>query len=323
MNLDGENSTKFEESRGTRTSADLERKSGGAEEGELNRVKDGLNLLPLDGNEVFSGDRLTVVMVIPTSSLYTSTRLPSQSCASSQSAASIDHGRALHTVRCISLSQTCDQTIGDIYVKGAEKLKEEVKRMLAEVVDPLGGLEMIDDLQTLGVFYHFEDEIKRVLDNIRNDDKWNNKDLHSTALQFRLLRQHGYNIPQEVFNSFRDKFGNFKKSLREDTKGFLSLYEASHLLLEDESILEEARDFTAKHLKEWLKKESIDPNLGMLVSHALELPLHWAMPRMEARWFIDAYGRRLDMNAKLLVFAKLDFNMLQAIQQEDLKHASS
>ncbi|KAF5949295.1 hypothetical protein HYC85_011288 [Camellia sinensis] len=160
-------------------------------------------------------------LVAPTSSLYTSTRLPSQSCASSQSTASIDHGQALRTVRCISLSQTCDQTIvrqtanykppiwdydslqslnskyvGDIYVKGAEKLKEEVKRMLVEVVDPLGGLEMIDDLQRLGVFYHFEDEIKRVLDNIRNDDKWNNEDLHSTALQFRLLRQHGYNIPQ-------------------------------------------------------------------------------------------------------------------------------
>ncbi|KAI7992762.1 hypothetical protein LOK49_LG12G02338 [Camellia lanceoleosa] len=285
-------------------------------------------------------------LVVPTSSLYTSTRIPSQSCASSQSAASIDHGRALRTVRCISLNQTCDQTIvrrtanykppiwdydslqslnskyvGDIYVKGAEKLKEEVKRMLAEVVDPLGGLEMIDDLQRLGVFYHFEDEIKRVLDNIRNDDKWNNEDLHSTALQFRLLRQH-YNIPQEVFNTFRDKFGNFKKSLCEDTKGLLSLYEASYLLMEDESILEEARDFTAKHLKEWLKKESIDPNLGMLVSHALELPLHWATPRMEARWFIDAYERRLDMNAKFLEFAKLDFNILQAIHQEDLKHAS-
>ncbi|KAI7992757.1 hypothetical protein LOK49_LG12G02331 [Camellia lanceoleosa] len=92
--------------------------------------------------------------------------------------------------------------------------------------------------------------------------------------------------------------------------------------MEDESILEEARDFTTKHLKEWLKKESIDPNLGMLVSHALELPLHWAMPRMKVRWFIDAYERRLDMNAKLLEFAKLDFNMLQAIHQEDLKHAS-
>ncbi|CAL5431413.1 unnamed protein product [Camellia sinensis] len=168
-------------------------------------------------------------LVVPTSSLYTSTRLPSQSCASSQSAASINHDRALRTVRCISLSQTCDQTIvrrtanykppiwdydslqslnskyvGDIYVKGAEKLKEEVKRMLAEVVDPLGGLEMIDDLQRLGVFYHFEDEIKRVLDNIRNDDKWNNEDLHSTALQFRLLRQHGYNIPQVRLRAERE-----------------------------------------------------------------------------------------------------------------------
>ncbi|CAL5356709.1 unnamed protein product [Camellia sinensis] len=123
----------------------------------------------------------------------------------------------------------------------------------------------------------------------------------------------------KVFNSFRDKFGNFKKSLCEDTKGLLSLYEASYLLMEDESILEEARDFTAKHLK----KESLDPNLGMLVSHALEHPLHWAMPRMKVRWFIDAYERRLDMNAKLLEFAKSDFNMLQAIHQEDLKHASS
>lgn len=57
MNLDGENSAGFEESGGTRTSADLERESGGAEEGELNGVEDGLNLLPLGGNELFSGGR--------------------------------------------------------------------------------------------------------------------------------------------------------------------------------------------------------------------------------------------------------------------------
>ncbi|CAL5356713.1 unnamed protein product [Camellia sinensis] len=57
MNLDGENSTRFEKSEGTRTNVDLERESSGVEEGELNRVKDGLNLLPLGGNEVFSGGR--------------------------------------------------------------------------------------------------------------------------------------------------------------------------------------------------------------------------------------------------------------------------
>ncbi|GMP87024.1 hypothetical protein CsSME_00039573 [Camellia sinensis var. sinensis] len=91
--------------------------------------------------------------------------------------------------------------------------------------------------------------------------------------------------------------------------------------MEGESILEEARDFATKHLKEYLKKRT-DPNLAMLVSHALELPLHWTMPRMEARWFIDAYERRSDMNPTLLEFAKLDFNMVQAIHQEDLKHVS-
>ncbi|KAI7998722.1 hypothetical protein LOK49_LG10G02988 [Camellia lanceoleosa] len=90
---------------------------------------------------------------------------------------------------------------------------------------------------------------------------------------------------------------------------------------ERESIFEEARDFAIKHLKENLKT-STDPNLAMLVSHALELPLYWTMPRMEARWFIDAYERRLDMNPTLLEFAKLDFNMVQAIHQENLKHAS-
>ncbi|GKU94223.1 hypothetical protein SLEP1_g7749 [Rubroshorea leprosula] len=46
------------------------------------------------------------------------------------------------------------------------------------------------------------------------------------------------------------------------------------------------------------------------------------MPRMEARWFIEVYQRSPDMNPLLLDLAKLDFNMVQAIFQEDLKHAS-
>ncbi|KAM7524580.1 hypothetical protein LguiA_014482 [Lonicera macranthoides] len=46
------------------------------------------------------------------------------------------------------------------------------------------------------------------------------------------------------------------------------------------------------------------------------------MLRLEARWFIDVYERRRDMNTTLLEFAKLDFNMVQATHQEDLKHMS-
>ncbi|KAL6987039.1 lysase [Sarracenia purpurea var. burkii] len=66
----------------------------------------------------------------------------------------------------------------------------------------------------------------------------------------------------------------------------------------------------------------IDENLDILVRHALELPLHWRVPRLETRWFIDVYERRSDMKPILLELAKLDFNMIQATHQEELKYLS-
>ena len=125
----------------------------------------------------------------------------------------------------------------------------------------------------------------------------------------------------EVFNNFKDERKNFKACLCEDTKGMLSLYEASFLSIEGENILDEARDFSAKHLEEYVKQNK-DKNLSATVSHALEIPLHWRMLRLEARWFIDIYRRREDMNPILLELAELDFNMVQATHQEDLKQVS-
>ncbi|CAL5435427.1 unnamed protein product [Camellia sinensis] len=240
------------------------------------------------------------------------------------------HGRSLRAIRCIvdadgpcnqrstddppttdlpfGTMTICSHLTGDVYEKRAAKLKEDVKIMLEKVVDkdPLDALEMIDDLQRLGVFYHLE----RVLDRIYNmNDVCNNEDLHATALKFRLLRQHGYNVPQV-------------SCLCEVTKGLLYLYEASYLSIDGESLLDEARDFTTRNLKENLKKKDIDQNLAMLVRHSLELPLHWRVQRLEARWFIDVYERRQDMNPVLLELAKLDFNMVQAIHQQEVKQIS-
>lgn len=42
---------------------------------------------------------------------------------------------------------------------------------------------------------------------------------------------------------------------------------------------------------------------------------------MEARWFINIYERKQNKRNVLLQFAKLDFNILQSIYQEDLKYA--
>jgi (-)-alpha-terpineol synthase len=127
----------------------------------------------------------------------------------------------------------------------------------------------------------------------------------------------------EIFNSFKNEMGNLEESLGEDTKGMLCLYEASFLLREGENMLEDAGDFATRKLKEYVKQNiSEDQNLSAMVRHALELPLHWRMIRLEARWFIDVYRSRKDMNPILLELAKLDFNMVQAAHQEDLKQLS-
>ncbi|KAM7500252.1 hypothetical protein LguiA_024666 [Lonicera macranthoides] len=90
-----------------------------------------------------------------------------------------------------------------------------------------------------------------------------------------------------------------------------------------ESILDEAKDFAAYHLNKYLKKNMDNMNyLAILVSHALERPLHWRVPRLEARWFIDMYEKKQGMNTTILQFAKLDFNMVQAIHLEDPKYMS-
>lgn len=71
--------------------------------------------------------------------------------------------------------------------------------MLSSVAKPLDQLELIDDLQRLGLGYHFEEEIESTLTKIYEDqsnETLDRKDLHAVALKFRLLRQHGYNISQ-------------------------------------------------------------------------------------------------------------------------------
>ncbi|KAL2477434.1 Tricyclene synthase [Forsythia ovata] len=203
------------------------------------------------------------------------------------------------------------------------ELKMQVKMMLDEAVEPLDQLELIDDLQRLGISYHFQDEIKQILTIINKKYSENHepeiKDLYATALEFRLLRQHGFNVSQEIFDCFKNEKGDFNPSLCNDIKGMLQLYEASFLSTEGETTLEMAREFTMKHLDD---HQSFDQYSALLVHHALELPLHWTIPRAEARWFIDVYGERPDMNPILLEFAKLDFNIVQAIYQQELKDVS-
>ncbi|EYU43517.1 hypothetical protein MIMGU_mgv1a020175mg, partial [Erythranthe guttata] len=191
-------------------------------------------------------------------------------------------------------------------------------------------LELIDNLQRLGISYHFEEQIHQILSCLYNDGNkyYYQRDLYSAALGFRLLRQHGFSVSQDVFNSFKNESGDsFKASLGDNinTEGLLQLYEASFLMRRGESTLEVAREFAANLLRKKLDRvDDEDVLLLMAVRHALELPIHWRVQRPNARWFIKQfYAKKPDMNPTMLELAKLDFNIVQAKHQKELKHLSS
>ncbi|XP_058722822.1 myrcene synthase, chloroplastic-like isoform X2 [Vicia villosa] len=212
---------------------------------------------------------------------------------------------------------------GEIYAKKFRVLREKVKMMFNKMESEVYQLEFIDVLQRLGVDYHFNYEIRNMLDNIYNTQTSNLKNnLYATALKFRLLRQHGYDISTDVFVCFQDEIYNLKKDEAIVVEGMLSMYEASFHSFEDETILDEARDFTTKFLKEDLNKHGDDDVMSIQISHALEFPLHWRISRSEARWFINIYERQHNKSCVLLHFAKLDFNIVQSIYQEELKYSS-
>eukprot|EP00268_Persea_americana_P003064 TRINITY_DN1091_c0_g1_i1.p1 TRINITY_DN1091_c0_g1~~TRINITY_DN1091_c0_g1_i1.p1 ORF type:complete len:582 (+),score=87.69 TRINITY_DN1091_c0_g1_i1:342-2087(+) len=200
-----------------------------------------------------------------------------------------------------------------------EELKFEAKRLLEATVEPLSWLKLVDSIQRLGVAYHFEDEIKEGLDGVYGVGA-HAGDLYTAALQFRLLRQHGYGVAPDIFNKFLEKERTFKACTSLDAKDLLSLYEASHTMIHGEEVLEDAKEFSVKHLN--CLMGDLQSNLREQVQHALEMPLHWRMPRLEAKHYIDVNGRSDERNMVLLELARLDFNFVQSKHQEELKEVS-
>lgn len=107
------------------------------------------------------------------------------------------------------LSTFVSQEVEDEVKEEREQLKEEVRKMLIVVVEnPFDKLKLVDWIQKLGVFYHFEKEINQVLEhmyvtykNFLND--FGDEDLNTVALLFRMLRQQGYKISCGKFKETR------------------------------------------------------------------------------------------------------------------------
>ncbi|KAF8408837.1 hypothetical protein HHK36_004906 [Tetracentron sinense] len=204
-----------------------------------------------------------------------------------------------------------------------DELKKEVNKMLRLASNkPSKEINLIDTLQRLGIAYHFQEEIGEALERIYDVqiDANGDDNLYTVALRFRLLRQQGYNVSADVFSKFKHKTGSFKEHLISDLQGMLSLYEASHLSVRGEDILDEALAFTSTHLKTMMNH--LTSSFASQIGHALELPLHKRVPRLENRHYISIYQEEKTRNEVLLELAKLDFNQLQLLHQREIHELS-
>nr|WBW04459.1 terpene synthase [Ficus pandurata] len=196
-----------------------------------------------------------------------------------------------------------------------QKMKDQVKRMFAvAATNPSETLELIDTIQRLGLDYHFENEISEKLREMKkiSADEFD-YDLYIVSLWFRLLRQEGYNVSSGIFQKYTNEQGKFNNALTSDAQGMLSLYEAAHLMVHGEPILEEALAFTTTHVKTSTTLSQLSPFRAAQVKHALTQPIWKGLQRVEARRYISMYEENPSRNEVLLYFAKLDFNILQKL----------
>uniref|UniRef100_A0A803LNA8 Uncharacterized protein n=1 Tax=Chenopodium quinoa TaxID=63459 RepID=A0A803LNA8_CHEQI len=206
----------------------------------------------------------------------------------------------------------------DDYENIVKRLKCEVKNLMVnEELKPLMVFKIIDEIQRLGLGNHFGEDIESALRRLscKFDDL--ELDLHATALGFRILRQNGILMSQDIFKQFMDENGNFNPSLCNDNEGMKSLYEASHLGFEGEHLLDEAKVFTKEHLINSYKLEDKMIVVNDDVNYTLELPLRYRMPKLEARNYVEIHPK--DDETALLELAVLDFNRAQLMHQQDLQ----
>ncbi|CAI0422890.1 unnamed protein product, partial [Linum tenue] len=220
-----------------------------------------------------------------------------------------------------------------------EVLKEEIRMMVIDGAESgddeeaviADKLRLIDNVQRLGIGYHFEAEIEEALEKVHvfgddlfiNIDDNNTTDLYHATLRFRLLRQQGFPVSLDGFRKLKDSEGRFKEHLASNEQGLLSLYEATHLALNGEIILDEILTFTTKTLKSILSQNTINHSFQKQIDFALRFPVWKCIPRLLTRHYIDFYLDDPSHDQTLLTFAKLDFNIVQKLQQQELYEITS
>ncbi|XP_025828756.1 (S)-beta-bisabolene synthase-like [Panicum hallii] len=202
-----------------------------------------------------------------------------------------------------------------------DKLNGEVGRMFeaAKAMSMADTVKLVDTLERLGIDNHFIKEIDEALCRVHDEelDFGNSNDLHVVALRFRLLRQHGFWVSADVFDKFRDGTGSFNMNLSNDPRGLLSLYNAAHMAVPGEMVLDDAITFTRRHLE--VAKSKLRSPMEEQVSRSLEIPLPRLMWQIEAVHYITEYEKEDEYDAMILELSRLNLNLLRSVHLKELK----
>uniref|UniRef100_K4AMR5 Terpene synthase N-terminal domain-containing protein n=1 Tax=Setaria italica TaxID=4555 RepID=K4AMR5_SETIT len=195
-------------------------------------------------------------------------------------------------------------------------------------VDLFEHIWVVDRLERLGISRYFQREIKQCMDYVNRH--WteegicwarnsNVKDVDDTAMAFRLLRLHGYNVSPSVFKNF-EKDGEFFCFVGQSTQavtGMYNLNRASQIGFQGEDVLHRARIFSYEFLRQreaqgmlhdkWI----IAKDLAGEVQYALDFPWYASLPRVEARTYLDQYGGKDDVWIGKTLYRWYNENLLE------------
>ncbi|KFK28702.1 hypothetical protein AALP_AA7G035600 [Arabis alpina] len=224
------------------------------------------------------------------------------------------------------LNVPVDELELDVIASELEAIKPNVRHMLmsSSKAEDHGSAKrkslLIYVMISLGLAYHFEDEIEETvahafekIDDMIADEH----DLYTVSILFWVFRTYGHNMSSDVFKRFKGADGKLIDSLTKNAKGMLSLYEATHLRTTRDYIMDEALSFTTRHLESLAGQAS--PHLSRLIHNALGLSQHWNMEILVAMEYISFYEQEEDHDEMLLKFSKLNFKLLQLLYLKELK----
>ncbi|XP_059292850.1 (E,E)-alpha-farnesene synthase-like isoform X2 [Lycium ferocissimum] len=215
------------------------------------------------------------------------------------------------------------------YKVEAEKLINEVSCTFSNTVS-LALLELVDRIDKFGLSSYFEVETKEALEKIikcmnsgASYSSSKDEDLYAIALCFRLLREHGYHASQDMLKGLFAGKGKLMTKKVSDIKTLLELLEGSYLSMDDENLQNDIRIFSTKNLKN-LSTSNVDrfSTNGEYLSNSLKYnPLAFRVRWYDVRRHLNAQEElECYTNPMLLKLAKLNFNIIQATHQKDLKH---